>query len=229
MAKVRPGGLMGQLSGKVGNVVFSHNRFGSYVRALVKPTQSQSDPSLIQRGVFATISQGWRLQTDADKLAWKEWAQNNQITDRVGQKQALDGHAAYCMLNQRLFAAGQSLLTVPPLVGAPYNPGAIFMYDIGAGNMQLTPVEALQSGEIWVLFGAVVSSSGINYAKNRVRLFARLTTTGTTPVSFQTELQARFGTLTADQKVLLQYAVFDTATGLYSGFLADSGIITDTP
>jgi hypothetical protein len=214
MAKVRPGGLMGQLSGAVGSVVFSHNRFGSYVRARVKPVVSGSSYSLIQRGCFAAVTSAWKNLTSAQQKAWSEWAQTNQITDRVGQKQVLDGHTAYNMLNVRLQADTQALLDDPPVASAQDNPGAEFTFDIGAGNFEVSANAALPSGCKLSLWACVVGSAGINYAKN--------------PLSIQSEFAARFGTLQVGQKVIVSYGVFDTNTGLYSGFLSDSGLIVST-
>lgn len=228
MAKVRPGGLMGQLSGKVGSVVFSHNRFGSYIRAWVKPVVSGTSFAQAQKGVFSAVSAAWRNLLPDQQKAWSEWAQVNQITDRVGQKQALDGHTAYVQINSRLLAAGNDMIDIPPVTPAPDPIVCSATYDIGAGNMELAPASALPADCDVALWAAVVDSHGINFAKNKMRLLSHLTITGTTPVSFQSVLQSRFGTLQVGQKVLLQYSIFDSTTGLYSGFLTDSGIITST-
>lgn len=228
MAKVRPGGLLGQLSGKVGSTVYSHNRYGSYIRALVKPVVSQTVYALAQKGHFAEASQLWRTLTEEQQIAWREWAQSNQITDRVGVKQSLDGHAAFVMLNARILSASGTPIDIPPVSAAPEAVTATFTYDIGAGDFEGTIGADPGAGNLFVYWAAVVSSEGINYAKNRLKLIDRVTYVNPGTFDMTAGIEARFGTLQEGQKVIIQYAVYDASTGLYSGFNTDSGVIVST-
>ena len=230
MAKMRPGGLMGQLSGKVGNVVFAHNRFGSYVRSLVIPTKPATDKQALQRACFAGASTVWKSLTEAQQLSWKEWAGQNPIINNIGVSQILDGHAAFVQLNARLAASGDAAILEPPIIPAPVAVQAdAFTYDLGTDGVSIALAAALPAGCKMCMYAFVANSPKINFVGTRFRLVDRLTISSSTAVKFGPAVEAVFGALVEGQTLHLKFAVYDTATGLYSTFQTASGVIIDTP
>lgn len=66
----------GQISGKLGGMVFSRNAGGAYIRAGVKGVNPQTQSQLRARNAFASVSTLFRTLSSAEKTAWQEFADN---------------------------------------------------------------------------------------------------------------------------------------------------------
>ena len=66
----------GQLSGKLGGMVFSRNAGGAYVRAGVKGVNPQTQSQLRARNAFASVSTLFRTLSSSEKTLWQEFADN---------------------------------------------------------------------------------------------------------------------------------------------------------
>lgn len=225
-----PGLTVGAMSGSTGGITASRNRYGTYFRVRAVPVTSQSTPAINARAAFTNNSQTWRGLTDAQRLAWSTWANNNPIINSLGQAQILSGNAAYLGLNARLYAHGLTVLTDPPVAVAPVPLLTISQtFDIGAGTFDTvftaTPVPALTQYQVWA---AVVSSPGINYVKNLLKLVGSIAAAGVSPFDAQSLIEARFGALQVGHKVFLQYRSFSESTGLVSDPLQVSGTVVST-
>ena len=75
MAKVI-NSYIGQLSGKLGGMVFSRNAGGAYVRANVKGTNPQTISQVQARNAFASVATLFRGLSSAEKSQWQEFADN---------------------------------------------------------------------------------------------------------------------------------------------------------
>lgn len=231
MAKFLPGPSVGAVSGSIGGTVFSRNRYGAYTRNRAMVTRQTSNAAMNAKARLANISAAWRDETAATKLAWQTWALNNPITDALGQKQTLTGHAAYVGLNTRLHLAGQTLLTVPPIVAAPAPLTALTAtWDIGAGDFELvfTPTPIGAAERLWIS-AAVVNSAGINYVENLMKFIKVSAAAQATDYDISADLALRFGTLTVGQKCVVDVCVLDEDTGLISTPMRVSGTIVSTP
>lgn len=229
--KFTPGPTIAAASGSVGGTVFSHNRYGAYTRNRAIPTKQTSVYAMNAKARLSNISAAWRDETAATKLAWQTYAQNNPITDALGQKQILTGHAAYVALNTRLHLAGATLLIVPPIVAAPSPLLTLSAtWDIGAGAFELafTPTPLAANERLWVT-GCVVDSVGINYVENLMKFIKCTAAAQATNVDLSTDIAARFGTLAVGQKIVLDAAILDDDTGLLSTPTRVSGVVVSTP
>lgn len=241
MAKILLGPMVGQASGSVGGVVFSRNRYGTYLRRRAHPTTSQSAAALDAKSRLGAVSRLWSALEDGERVAWQTWAANNPITDRLGAKQVLAGNAAYMMLNGRLAAAGQTLIDVPPV---SYAPAALEMVnvfaDVGDGDFQLefTATPGATDTAVWIQ-AAVTDGSSQAYVKNKLRFLGISSSPATSPVTeivapnespvtLKAACEARFGSLAAGQQITFYVSVFDTATGLLSTPVLAVGEIVDT-
>ena len=83
--KYMPGPLASALSGSVAGQTASRNRYGVYWRTRAIPVTSTTTAALNAKARFTSQSQAWQGETDATRLAWKEWALDNPITDALGQ------------------------------------------------------------------------------------------------------------------------------------------------
>lgn len=218
MAKFTPGPTIGSASGSIGGTVYSRNRYGLYMRTRSIPVNPQSAYQQTQRNHIAQASQFWGGLTDAQRAAWRSWAQNNPITDRLGMSQVLTGHAACVKLNARLLYSENGMISLPPAVAPPDGFTAFALTaDLGAGNFEIvfaaTPVGANNK---YIVSAAVVDSPGQAYFNGLFKQLPASSANATSPYGCQSDIEDRFGTLQVGQKVAVRGLILDTATGLYS-------------
>ena len=216
MALMIPGALAGQLSGKEGSVVFSRNRYGAHTRMRVMPVRATSVAALNHKALFGEVSRRWSTLTTADQEAWKAWAQTNPITNRVGVRQTLDGHAAFVRCNTVLLAAGVSPLSAPgiAMAPAPFTPGAITAEDTPTLLSIVLSTSPLPDNYGVIVNGCVTNNSSINYVDKLMKRLAYVPSGQTTPLLLTTAIQATFGDLTTGQTITLDFLAVGENTGL---------------
>lgn len=228
MAIIIPGVAVSQASGRVGGIIFSRNRGGLYMRNGSKPTVVTTPYAQNIKALTANFSAQWRNLTEAQREAWKEWATQNPVTNRLGQSRTLSGHQAYVKINVRLAAAGGSSLSMPPLGIAPLG---VLPTDVTFTTSPLAISVAFAGGptpeNVAVQVLAYLSDSpGVSYVRNRLALIQTTADEQASPIDITTELTNRFGTPTAGQRLHVGLRTIDLTTGListpayYSGTLA---------
>lgn len=231
MAIFTPGSVVGQISGRIGAAVYSHNKGGPYIRNGTIPVVSTTPAALAAKQRLGNLSAGWNSLTAGQRLAWKEWANQNPVINRLGKAITLTGLPAYNMLNTRLLAAGLAAIDDPPIVVSPQGMTSLTStFDIGSGTFALTfaPTPLGATEYLWIK-AAVTNSASINYVGNLLRFVGVSAAAQATGFDPQSLIEARFGTLVAGQYVHMEVSVFDGATGLISPPLRVDGVVTDTP
>lgn len=142
---------VGQLSGKGGSVVASHNRYGSYLRNRVVPTNPKTARQTFVRDFFATLSQRWRTLTEDQRLGWINLAPQVPTTDRQGQAIILAGNALYIKTNILRDSVGDALIDAAPDLDSP------------PGISALTVAPAVGTADINVTYTAVGGTANNNF------------------------------------------------------------------
>ena len=230
MAKIMYGSLAGAVSGKLGNTVFSHGRYGPYVWNHTIPTLVQNQWTLAAREILVEVSQAWGALTDAQRLAWETWATTHPITDRLGQKQVLAGSAAYSQINARILVGAGTAIDVPPTDAPPPSLTAcVGTFDIGLVGTEIAyTVTPLAAGHCLYVKAAVLNSAGARYFANKLKLVDVTAAAAASPYDYQAAVEARFGPLVVGQRVVLLASVLDNTTGLISAPSIDQGVIVET-
>lgn len=115
MAKIKPGPMISQASGKQGGTVFSHNRYGMYTRNWRAPVQPRSPRQVAQRAAFSNVSNYWnKTMTDTDRAAWEEYASQTPLTDSLGERQQVAGNAMFLRHAAVWFRHQAAVLTAAP-------------------------------------------------------------------------------------------------------------------
>jgi len=229
MAIMRPGPLAGQLSGRVGGVVFSRNRGGDYVRNGPSPINPQTSYQVAVRNAMSLASTRWNDMAATARSGWNSWAQNNPVQNRLGESIRLQGNAAFVSLNSRLAFLGVAIVDTPPAVGAP-NPLLTLVptFDIGAGAFQVaytaTPLAA--GHKLWVL-GCRPMSLGVSFVKNRLRHFITGGAAGATPLDIENAFGLRFGVPAVGENIVVRAAVLGV-DGQLSAFIEARALVTTT-
>lgn len=231
MALIKTGIAVGQISGRVAGNVFSRNRGGAYVRNGAIPTRSTTPFAEAAKARLGDWSKGWANLTAVQQMAWKNWATQNPVINRLGDAITLSGHQAYVQLNINIANAAGTAIDVPPVVAPPLALTSIAAtYDIGAGvfGIGFAP-SPLGASECLAIEAAVVDNPGVSYVQN---LYKLITITGAAPTTPQVNLDAllapRFGTIMVGQRVFYRCYVIDQDTGLKSGVSVTSGTVIST-
>lgn len=217
MAKVRLGVLAGQASGSTGAVVYSHNRGGPYTRLRAVPVKVTSDAATDAKNRLATYSAQWGGLTDAEQAAWESWCETHPFTDRLGDKRMMTGHQAYIRVNARLDRAGDSQLSLPPVGDAPDAFSSLTVAcDCTEETLNVT-FSALDTGmRAWIYLGKV-SSGGVSYVENLLRLISVTNADANSPYDAWSDFVARLGTPQAGEYIHCRAYQFDGSSGLLSG------------
>jgi hypothetical protein len=213
----------------VGNVVFSRNRYGAYIRTRVIPTLVTNTYTTGIRGRLAGLSQAWAGLDEDEKVAWETWARENPIVDRMGDQQILQGSAAFIQINMRILACAGTQIDVPPIAVAP-SPitGLTMTAETGVGDVALAWTSgALAASECLVIWAAVVNSAGRRYYKNALKQVFISAAAATTPQDIKAEIEARFGTLAVGQVMYIHAFVYDDETGLSSSVAIAQTTVVD--
>lgn len=87
-----PGIAVGQMSGSLGGIVASHNRFGSYFRGRTVPVNPSSSAQQAVRNIFATLTNAWiNILTSAQRAAWDTYASQINWKNKLGNDIKLTG------------------------------------------------------------------------------------------------------------------------------------------
>lgn len=218
MAKVTLGPMVGMASGSIGATVFSHNRYGTYIRRRATPTVSQTEEALAAKALMTSATQAWQDLTVAQQGAWNMWAKATPIVGALGVPQELTGHAAFVGIYVRRFKLGQGPLTTPPITPAPVGlTGVSVVADktVGTCNVTFTATPLGAGTVLW--FGACyVASAGKHWVNNLLRWCPISAIAPASPYDAFANIESRLGAMTIGHRLILYVSVGELATGLLS-------------
>jgi len=158
-------------SGKRGLYVSQQSRNGLVSRALVIPTQPETDAQLRVRSFLRSVASQWRGLTQAQRDAWTAEASAHQSQARLGQSGPLTGLQLYAKINCSLLNIGGAVVQAPPAQPVfdllPVS-GLVITNAAGVITLQLTTTASPPDGTM--LWGAKPCSQGINSARGVVYL-----------------------------------------------------------
>jgi len=219
MAIFTPGIAVGQISGRVGGSVFSHNRGGAYVRNGSIPSVSQTAAALQAKAALAAASQIFSNLSDADAATWREYAANHPQTNRLGRSHVLSASNWCVKCNGHLIASGDSTIDVAPVIPAPAGvaiSSAAISEGGGTATITLATTPLGANYKAWIRAARVQSGRIVN-VKNKLTTVLITTANIASPIDIASELEAVLGTFTEDDWYHFEVRVLDTTTGLISG------------
>lgn len=126
-------------SGKVGSIVYSRNRWGTYIRRLVMPVQPRTPPQVTQRDRVASIAEYWHGLSGSNRLQWDAYAGLIVRSDRLGQPLSYNGYTAFMLINVERLVCGEAVIDLPPEMWDGYQPDSM-VWGVTAAVMTLTHV-----------------------------------------------------------------------------------------
>lgn len=182
--------FLSAISGSMNGTTFSRNSSGAYMRNRTVPVNPNTELQVQTRAGFTNASISWRDLGDAEQAAWKTYAQNSPVTNRIGDVIHLSGFGQYMALNGFRAFLGLSPVTNAPIIfgSAAAVTALTLTIDETANEIDIT-VMAGGSATINDIYGVWISNpvgTGQNFYKgpwNYVgqRTGVTLTTTPTTP------------------------------------------------
>lgn len=215
MAKVKYGEMIADLRGKIGGSVHSRNRSGAYMRIKVSPVNPQSTYQSSVRALFTALSQAWRTLTQAQRDSWNSAVSNFTSSNVFGDITTPTGKNLYLGLNRTLQLGAIATISTPPV------PSGTFTFSGVSGSASAggaTLAVAWTSGAVPAGMQVIVEatpqlSPGKAFFKNNFRYIQNLPAADATPTSIYTAWNARFGTLTAGQKIAIRTTPMNQVTG----------------
>jgi len=219
MALLVPGAVVSVLSGKIGGTVFARNRGGAYARSYAIPTRVTSDSAQTVKAAFAAASQAYANLTTAQIAAWDQYGQENPVSNRIGQLITLKGQSWFVGCNSRLIVAGETQITLPPILAAPVIAVASDATFTVTGDVATVAIAAhTADASIRVLvYGARSVSAGKRYVENLYTsvYLSDAGASGTTLDIFD-GVVGKLGSLQAGVTYHLKVVMLDIRTGLVS-------------
>lgn len=225
MAKILFGALATDARGKIAGVVYSKNAAGAYIRQKVSPTQSLTARRGTVRERMTNLAKYWSATlTPAQVNAWNSFAKNNPVTDVFGRSQTLSGIQTFCRLNAEILNVGGTQIDDPPgsltitgitTMTVTATAGAPDILSIAFGPTPLDTNVRLN------IFATQPLPSGRTFTKNYLRWIAASSTAQASPFNAAAAYLAKFGAMTAGNKIGILANVVDNlsgakTTGLYS-------------
>lgn len=215
MAKILYSALVSDMRNKLNGSVMSKNRYGSYVRNKVTPTNPQTVAQVLARNRLATWSQAWRGITQPQRNGWITGASAFPIIDIFGQSKILAGNALYTQLNVNLaIAGGTSIDDLPTPVSIPALTALTATSAAGTPALSIvfapTPVD---TGFTLVVEATPPTSQSIKFVKNKYRIIATRAAASTSPFNALSAYAAIFGNPVEGLAISIRVRLISTDTG----------------
>lgn len=93
-------GILGEGSGSIEGLTFSHNRYGPYVRAKVTGVNPNSARQQAVRSVWQALSNAWNSElSEAERELWRVYADSITVKDSLGRDITLTGYSMFMRTN----------------------------------------------------------------------------------------------------------------------------------
>lgn len=115
MALIKLGGLVTDIRGAIGGLVFGKGKGGNIARSNKKPINPQSNRQGTVRGNQAYITRHWsNALTVQQRADWNAYAAGTTWTNRLGDTIGINGNAAFGALNTLLLLASLPIRAEAP-------------------------------------------------------------------------------------------------------------------
>lgn len=227
MAKILFGDIVVDMRGKKGGTVYSRNRGGAFARNKVTPLNPQTAYQNSVRALFTQFSQQFRSLTQDQIAAWNAASDAFAGTNVFGNSVRPTGKNLFCKLNINLTNVGASTLTDPPSPQEVLNIGNITVTAAaGAGTVSIAWTSGAVPADHSVIVEATIGvSPGVNFVKSKYRVIKTIASAATTPNAAGIAYVAKFGAMTAGQKLFVRVKTVNEITGQSSTYFSDSAII----
>lgn len=184
------GTVIGEASGSVASMTFSHNRGGQYIRQRAVPVNSNTTFQQNVRNSMSLLTSNWlSVLTAAQRSGWDSYAAAVPISDTLGEPRNIGGVAMYCRSNIARIQAGLTRIDAAPTtfnLGSFTNPG-VGTVSASADTVGITFTNtdawAIAAGGFMGVWLSRPQNPTINYFKGPYRFAGVILGAGTPPTS----------------------------------------------
>ena len=212
--------LLSDARASVGGATFSKNRGGNYIRAKVAPVQPRTVAQQDARASLALFSGQWKGLTATQRAGWTGLAASITLKDSLGTSYNPTGNQLFVGNNRNLSDAVESAITTAPASAPDYPEITPLTLAATAGTPTMTIATALSAaptGFVFLVRATPQSSPGRSYfGQSSYRLIGSFAATAYASLNILSAYTARFGTLTAGQKVQVAVSLVQITSGFQS-------------
>lgn len=193
--KIKYSALVSDARGKLNGSVASRNRYGNYLRNKMTPVNRRTSFQQANRAIFGAMSAHWNAISEAQRTAWRNYANDNPYTDIFGDQKTLQGNSIFTGINTLLLNAGLPALDIPDLtdVDLPHITLSIETLSPTAFDIEIS--SNTTDAEKIVVYATPPVSAGKMFLKNDYRIVASLDVADfvANEYDFLQDYTARFG------------------------------------
>lgn len=194
--------LMPPQSGSLGNQTASRNRSGQYLRQRSLPVQPRTPKQVAARALLSSLAAQWRGLTDAQRLAWKNFAMSFTVVNSLGQTINLTGTQCFVKVNCVNNLLTRATVLVPPALPA-FIALTVTALTAAAGTAAMTLTGTTPAaGTTFMLYCSGQISAGVSYCNNWK--FIGACPSFTTTADILAQFEAVFGAPVAGKKVMVK-------------------------
>lgn len=184
MAIFEPGSIVGSISGSVGGAAFVNSRGSKVVRKPKRPTPTDSRRNSFVQTNLQFMIHKWQGFTDDNQSAWRTYARQHPLSNRLGISRQITGYQQYLKLNLWLQSVGETLIDVPPVsVPPPTMFNIEFVSTVFLGITMTFDSTAMASFSTGVFYGRQLFRSSVMKFNNSWRLLQLKNTIPPSPFS----------------------------------------------
>lgn len=222
MAQISFSGIgVTQARGRAGDLIYSRNQHGAYMKAYSVPGNPDTAYQQATRATFADGVTAWANLTSAEQEEWNSAAAlpGWSVKNRLGQTTQLAGRSLFIKMFTALDPFGITVTTPPPkrsiifpaLTAVTYtNIAATITFDLTFSESSMSSNTVVQ---VW---GTDTISPGITRPK--LSLFKRFMTKSaasfTGSFSIKADWESRFGTFDPGTKIFIRCTVLDLTNAM---------------
>lgn len=227
---IKLGDVVGTASGSLRSNVYSHNRFGAYIRNRTIPVNPSSTRQTTVRAFMQTLINLWvTTLTQPQKDQWAAYGANVPVINRLGDPIYLTGLNHYLRSNCPRLLAGLDRVDAGPvefsLPEADNAAACSYTADDQKVSVAFTDTLALydEDGAAILVYTGIPVGTSINFFNGPFRFADSVDGDGVSPPSSPTEIDSPF-TIQEAQKVFHQFRI-TMADGRLSGFFRKGNAI----
>lgn len=198
MAVIMLGGGVTDIRGSIGGSTFSRSKAGNYIRSRKKPVNPRSNLQGERRAAASQLSREWgKTLTEAQRSAWRAYADDTNWTNKLGQTITIPGLAAFLRTGAMLLLAGEVYQPAAPTESG--SAGAVdFTFTATADDQKIVVTEPgipwdKDTNDDFVLFFQGLTGPAGRIATPRLFNFlGKLEGDSVTPPTFPHEFTSKF-------------------------------------
>jgi hypothetical protein len=214
-----------EIRGTIGGNTYSRNASGAYVRGYVKPVNKNTAKQQSVRNVFASVAQGWRSLSAANRQTYADMCQFYPKTDSVGNVVIPTPSQLFARINGGLYQNGVlangTFLTTCPAPVSMLNPLSLSPeYDSGTNDftaaVEFEPSNfTVPANSILRLEATPSISAGIKSVPKKTfsRIATLVTGDNTSTEDIKSAYEAVYGSINTQMNFYIKATLINTQTG----------------